>query len=110
MTDSVKDLLLAKRETDGEAVELPGLGVKVRVRGLTRAEALRVVGQEMTAAESERKLLALALVDPVMTEDDVRQWQKVAPAGELQPVEEAIRRLSGLGASVVKEEIQRFPE
>lgn len=103
-----KNALLAKREHDTEDVELPTLGGSVKVRGMTRAEALRIVGKPMDADEAERKLLALAMVDPVMTEDDVRQWQKVAPAGELEPIGVAIRRLSGLGSNAVKEGIAQF--
>lgn len=105
-----KDALTARRDASTEEVELPTLGGSVRVRGLTRAEALRVTGKEMDAAVAERKLLAMAMTDPVMSEDDVRQWQRVAPAGELQPVEAAIRRLSGLGSTAVKDEMATFPD
>lgn len=102
--------LLGKREADIREVELPTLGFSVKVRGLTRSEALAVVGKEMSPAEAERKLISRAMVDPRMTEDQVRQWQKVAPAGELKPVEEAVKEMSGLGATSVKEAVAGFPD
>lgn len=104
-----KSALTAKRDNPTKDVDLPGVGT-VRVRGLTRAEALRIQGRPMDVDEQERKLLALAMVDPAMTEDDVRAWQKVAPAAELEPIGQAIRELSGMGNTVVKDGIQQFRE
>lgn len=104
------DQLTAERPDDTQEVELPKLGGSVRVRGLTRAEANRIVGKPMDAAEAERKLLHFAMVEPVMTEDQVRAWQKVAPAGEIERIAKVIRELSGLGADAVKEDMARFPE
>lgn len=79
-----------------EEVEIPGRGGTVRIRPLSRHEALTMQGVEMDAAVQERKLLALALTEPKLTERDVEAWQKAAPAGELQPLVAAIVRLSGL--------------
>lgn len=101
--------LLGQGAVAQREVDLPDLGFSVTVRGLTRAEALRVVGKPMAADESERKLLAMAMVDPVMTEDDVRQWQRKAPAGQIQPIELAIRELSGLVDGAVREQVAAFP-
>jgi hypothetical protein len=92
-----KAILLGKREEETRDVELPTLGVTVTVRALTRAEALRVVDRPMAPDEAERVLLSMALTNPLMSVDEVRQWQRVAPAGELQPVAEAIQQISGLG-------------
>lgn len=103
-----KTQLTAKREESTRDVELPTLGGSVRVRGLTRAEALRVQGKQMDALEAERKLLHLAMVEPLMSEEDVRQWQHVAPAGELQPIQDAILAMSGLTADAVKEAVKSF--
>lgn len=105
-----KAALLAQTNSETRDVLLPAFGFSVTVRGLTRSEALRVAGKPMAADESERKLLALAMVDPVMTEEDVRRWQKVAPAGQLQPVELAVRELSGLVGDEVREGIAQFRE
>lgn len=103
-----KEALLSRRELTTEDVELPA--GTVQVRGLTRAEALRVTGRKLEESEAERVLLAMALVDPVLTEDEVRTWQRNAPAGELQPVVVAIQRLSGLAADAVKESMATFRE
>lgn len=78
-----------------EDFEVPGVGT-VRVRALTRAEALKIANQNMPVDQIERYLLACALVEPKLTENEVRQWQDVAPAGEIEPICKAIQRLSGL--------------
>jgi hypothetical protein len=104
-----KAALLAERGIGGEEVEIPGFGT-IRVRGLTREEvlALQKVKGDPDAAELERRTLALCLVEPKLTEEEVGQWQKVSPAGELEIVSEVIQRLSGLGDKPVKREMQRF--
>lgn len=104
-----KSALLGKRTTAStETVEVEGFGT-FTVRGLTRGEALAMQKQgAMDAAVLEQQMLALALVDPVLTQDEVATWQTVAPAGELQPVTEAVERLSGLRTAAFKEEMQRF--
>ncbi len=48
------------------------------------------------------------MVDPLMSEEEIRQWQNVAPAGELQPVQDAILRMSGMSADAVKEAVKSF--
>lgn len=105
----VKAKLLADRSGVGtETVDIDGVG-KVTVRGLTRAEVLSIQQNgDLDAAEMERKLLAFAMVEPALTEDEVRQWQAVAPAGELEPISAAIQQLSGLAVKQVKAEMQRF--
>jgi hypothetical protein len=98
-----KAALLAKRgDRDRREVEIPGFG-SVTVRGLTRAEALRIRGRDMDEAEAERLLLAAALVEPRLTEDEVATWQEVSPAGELGPVAEAVLELSGMVSDASKE-------
>jgi len=87
----------------GEAtVDIPGVGT-VRVRALTRGEVMVV--RKATDTEQmdgpralvlERKLLAKAMVDPPLTEDEVGRWQEVSAAGELEPVVAAVQELSGL--------------
>lgn len=100
--DDLKGRLLSTR-LDQADVDIPGLGT-VRVRALTRAEAISV--RKATDREDtmdglrllilERKMLAAALIDPPMTEDEVRQWQQAAPAGELDPVVARVQELSGM--------------
>lgn len=103
-----KAALLAKRGLGTETVQIEGVG-EVVVRGMSRAEALSLqkLG-DLDAAEMERHLVSMAMVEPALTEDEVRQWQEAAPAGELEPVSEAIQRLSGLAVKQVKEEMKRF--
>lgn len=95
------ETLLSKRLSEAE-VDIEGIGT-VRVRALSRAEVLAV--RKATDDEHmdgprvltlERKLLAAAMVDPVMTEAQVGEWQRIAPAGELQPVVRKIQELSGM--------------
>lgn len=83
-------------------VEIPGIGT-VTVRGLSRYE-LQLTGKGTEDPSLiERRMLAYALVDPELTEAEVETWQRVAPAGELAPVTEAIRDLSGLKPGANKE-------
>lgn len=95
-----KGALFTRRLAE-EDIELPGVGT-IRVRALSRAEALAVTDKKMPVAEMEQRLLAMAMVDPVMSEADVRQWQDAAGAGELEPVTEVIQRLSGLRKEAAK--------
>jgi hypothetical protein len=88
-----KDLLFKPRLPE-EDVELPGVGT-IRVRGLSRIEGIHVQAASGVEA-TERRALALGMVEPTMTEEEVGRWQRAAPVGELQPVAEAITRLSGM--------------
>jgi hypothetical protein len=88
-----KELLFKPRLAEAE-VEIPGVGT-VRVRALSRAEAMVVSGVNGAAA-MERKTLHLGMVDPQLTEAEVGQWQKAAPAGDLQIVNQRIAELSGM--------------
>lgn len=90
-----------------EDVEIPGKGT-VKVRALSRSQALQFDGVETDAAVMERRLVAAALVEPKLTEDDVQVWQDSSPVGELQGVVAAIMRLSGMGEEALKEAMQQF--
>lgn len=99
MDEDLKARLLKPRVPEG-TVELDGLGT-VRVRGLSRGEVFMT--QQAKGVEAmERKVLALGMLDPLMTEDEVRQWQQNSPAGEMEPVADKIRELSGLGKGADK--------
>jgi hypothetical protein len=81
----------------------------VRVRGMSRAEALDLEKiAESGTLLLERRMLALCLVHPRMTEADVRQWQERSPAGELENVTDAINALSGGSEDAAKEFYRRF--
>lgn len=97
-------------------VEIPGVGT-VRVRGLSRAEVL-LLRKATDNAESidgpralvlERKTIAMAMVDPALTEGEVRRWQEISDAGELEPVTAAIRELSGMGERADKAAYKSVP-
>lgn len=104
MDEDLKARLLKPRLPEGE-VEL-GFGT-VRVRGLSRGEVFMV--QQLKGTElQERRTLALGMLDPTMTEAEVGQWQRSSPAGEIEPVTEKIRDLSGVGANSEKQAMQTF--
>lgn len=52
--------------------------------------------------ELERYVLSRSVVDPELTEDDVAEWQKASPAGEIQSVFEKILDLSGMTVGAPK--------
>ncbi|TDB71804.1 hypothetical protein E1211_15225 [Micromonospora sp. 15K316] len=83
-------------------VDLPGVGT-VRVRGLTRAEVLDIGRRANDGENTEASALALAMVDPKLTEDEVRQWTEVATFGELEALNHVINKLSGIAGRADKE-------
>lgn len=78
-----------------EEVEIPGVGT-VTVRGLSRAESLLVGKAEGDPTITERTMLRFGLVDPVLTEAEIRDWLKIAPNSHVDPISNAIARLSGM--------------
>jgi hypothetical protein len=100
-----KELLFKPRLPEAD-VEVPGIGT-VRVRGLSRAEALAMQKVEGTDA-IERKMLAVALIDPVLTEAEVGKWQKASVAGELEPVGAKVQELSGMAEGAAKATYKEF--
>lgn len=96
-----KTALFAPRLPE-ETVTLPGVG-DVRVRALTRAEVLRArrLGGDDYAV-MERHLLAAGLIEPSISPADAEKWQDAAPASEIEPVTQAISRLSGLTEGAAK--------
>jgi hypothetical protein len=91
-------------------VIVPGKGL-VRVRALTRSEVLRLQqvkdGPERTAV-IERKMVALAMLRPTMTEREVARWQQASPAGEMDVVTKRINQLSGIDDGAAKEAYREF--
>ena len=100
-----KELLLKPRLPEAD-VEVPGIGT-VRVRGLNRAEAMQVQAAKGVEA-TERRILALGMVDPALTEAEAGQWQKNAPAGEIEPVSRRIAELSGMFDGADKQAYKDF--
>lgn len=99
MNDDLKARMLKPRIEESD-VEVEGVGT-LRVRGLTRGEVFEVQ-QCKTSDASERKILTLAMVDPPLTEGEARVWQENSPAGEIEPVVDKIRELSGLSEGADK--------
>jgi len=83
-------------------VELPGVGT-VRVRGLTRAEIIEISKGANDGRDMEPLSLSLALVDPELTEDEVRQLMSVATFGEIETLNTAVNELSGIAGRADKE-------
>ncbi len=89
-----------------EDVELPGGLGTVRVRAMTRAEVHgkeelqrkveRDGSQQLQPGAWERKVLHWCMVDPQLTEGQVKAWMACSPAGEITAVVDTIMRLSGL--------------
>lgn len=84
-----------------EEVPLPGGGL-VKVRPLSRKEALSIQGVELDVDVMEQRLVAAALLEPKLTEAQVAKWQEVSAAGQIQAVVEAITRISGMEADAGK--------
>jgi hypothetical protein len=78
-----------------EEVEIPGVGT-VTVRGLSRGESLLVGKAEGDPTATERTMLRFGMVDPVMTDADIRDWLKVAPNAHVDPISRKIAELSGM--------------
>lgn len=102
-----KESLLKARLPEAD-VDLPGVGT-VRVRGLSRAEVLEI--QKVAGSGTamlERRMIAVAMVAPRMSEGEVREWQEASPAGELEPVTDKIQELSGVAADSAKAVYKEF--
>ena len=95
--------LTAKRETgtasgfreDFVVIDTDQGPMKVHVRGLSRQEVIHVQNTKGVAAV-EALTLHLGLLDPKMTIDQVKAWQKVSEGGEMEPVTKRIGELSGM--------------
>lgn len=101
-----KEALLQKRLGE-EDVEIPGVG-SVRVRALSRKEAVSIRGVGMEPEVLERKMLALALVEPVLTETEIEQWQESSDVGEIGNIVDRIIEISGMEVADPKELMRQF--
>lgn len=82
----------------------------VRVRALSRAEAVKVADLQKDVDAAEIYILACALVDPDLTEDEVRAWRAASPSGEIDAVADAVLSLSGLTPEAAEAAIRRFQQ
>lgn len=87
-----KHALMAPRLPEDD-VEIPGVGT-VRVRALSRAEAMSV--QRLAKKDQDVHTIALGMMDPPMSVDDVQRWAEASPAGEMEAVARRIAQLSGV--------------
>lgn len=95
-----KSVLLARKAAQNtEDVDLGG-GIVVKVRGLSRAEV-------QSNKDDEYAAIACALLDPVMTRDEVAEWLENAPIGDALAISEALQRLSGLDEGAQKSVVPR---
>jgi hypothetical protein len=94
-----REEILAKA-VDQEVVNLPS-GGQVKVRGLTRDEALNVQEAEGTAAR-DNLTISQGLVEPALTVEDVAAWAATAPAADSIEISRAIARLSGMSEGAGK--------
>lgn len=99
--------LLFKPRLPEEDVDLAGVGI-VRVRGLSRLEALRVQAVDDAIAR-ERLILVLGMVDPSVNDDEAKRWQRASVAGEIELVTGRIAVLSGMGPDATKEAYKSLP-
>lgn len=90
------DQLFGATATEERDHVLPS-GLRVRVRGMTRAELLinaRLADGNTLVIEQHN--VASAMVRPVMTPADVERWQRKARAGDFTALVDVVRELSGL--------------
>jgi hypothetical protein len=107
-----KEKLLAPRADTAtglpeDDVDVDGVGT-VRVRGLSRDEVFDVQSVKGGIGASERRILHLGMIDPPMSEGEAGQWQKVSPGGEIDPVVDRIRELSGLDEDADRAAMRQF--
>lgn len=114
MTDvDLKNALLAGAPNTGDDTEevKTHAGVVI-VRGLSRAEVLRLNGArdagDLDVAEWEQALVSKGMVTPAMTPAEVAKWQEIDKAGgPLGDVTDAIARLSKLDEGASKSGVRR---
>lgn len=98
-----KELLL-KRQAAGNTREVPIADVgTVTVRALSRREVKRATVKDED--ETECNLISAALVDPVMTPEEVAEWLDGAPAGDSVTVADAILEISGMAEGAQKSNV-----
>lgn len=85
-------------------------GLVVRIRPLSRAEALKVNSMKgLDLAGKEQHYLARAMVAPRMTPANVQAWQERGLAGDMGDLVERVQFISGLSKKGEKAAAQEFP-
>ena len=75
--------------------EPPGSGGTVTVRGLSRAEVVKLQ-RSATPDDLENLTLAAGMVDPTLTVEEAGAWRAVADNNSVRLVSDRILELSGL--------------
>ncbi len=107
-TSTFDKSILFQDQTEFEMVDVPPYGA-FKIRSLTRAEALSMSGEE-NVAKIEQLIISMGTVDPELSATDVKRWQEHAPTMALDPLTEAISKMSGLDEEAEKEAVHEFPE
>jgi len=92
-------------KTDTE--DIPGVGT-ITFRGMSRWELLEAsrIGEEHGTAAQEKFILHVCMVDPPLTEAEVKAWQMLpGSAGEIAPLQKKINALSGIGKGAAKSDV-----
>jgi hypothetical protein len=105
MGNLTREAILA-RKRGNDVIELPDGSGTVEVRGLNRREAMHVAGIE-DHYERDVYLISAGMVDPVMTEDDVRAWGEEDDTGTLEAVSRRIGELSRMVEGAGKSSVSR---
>ena len=96
---SVNDL------TDGNVIAREDFetmtGRKIELRGLSRAEVIRLRRLE-PSTDFEALMLVMGVSRPALSIENAKAWQGKAPAGEIEEVTDTIYKLSGLGPDAGK--------
>jgi hypothetical protein len=97
---------LIKQRADSEDLLLPS-GLLVLVRGLSRGEVFmlqksRADGGIKTEQAWEQRMVALAMIQPKLTEDQVMEWQQGPAGGDMEVLTDKIKDLSKLGQGADK--------
>jgi hypothetical protein len=90
-----------------ETVPVPGMG-EVVVRGLSRAEVVKLQEQATAFDALDNGVVAAGLVEPALTPAEVAQWRASAPNEHVKVVSDAILTLSGLAEGQQQEAEARF--
>lgn len=101
-----KDLLFEPM-FDEDDFEIPGRG-SIRVRGLSSAEVHKIKDEPPKKAEC--MIVAMASVDPLLTEEEAARLQRKWSAGLWKRLVEQVQRLSGLADGAAKSDVPAVRE
>jgi hypothetical protein len=101
MYASFDDLMAVPAADQYEQYALPS-GKLVKIRPLTRAEHLWIGKGTEDADEIEARMISKALIEPTLTLDQAKKWQKAAASADVSAITDKIRDLSGFGQGADK--------